>query len=347
MQRALIALRGVFYATCFTALWTGLALLARSFDDDLPVTLPAAIRPFGAAIAVAGAALGIWCLATFIGRGRGTPAPFDPPRVFVASGPYRVVRNPMYIGGVGVVMGAGLIVGSPSILLLGGVGAILAHIFIVRHEEPALAERFGESYARYRETTGRWVPRAADPARPRVRAATPDDAVAIAGVHVRGWQRVYRGVVPDTYLDALDPARRAAMWTDVIAGRPDDVAVCERGSRVVGFAAVGVSRDDDASPETGELMAIYVDPRSWRCGVGTALMAWIDASARAQRWRTLTLWVLEENPGARAFYERVGFARDGRTKTVAFGGHEVVEVRYARPCGEPPRADTRDRGAQA
>ena len=97
-------------------------------------------------VGLAGALMTAWCIGTFVGKGQGTPAPFDPPREFVASGPYRYVRNPMYIGALGVILGAGLAAASPSIVALAGAFGLCAHLFVVLYEEPALEKRFGESY---------------------------------------------------------------------------------------------------------------------------------------------------------------------------------------------------------
>ena len=67
-----------------------------------------------------GAVILLWSFWNFLMQGRGTPAPFDPPREFVASGPYRYVRNPMYLGAIGVLLGAALMVGSASIVAMSG-----------------------------------------------------------------------------------------------------------------------------------------------------------------------------------------------------------------------------------
>ncbi len=158
-SRLFVVLRGLVYGAAFVALWTWLAVLVRRLDALLPVTLPAALAPLGWAVAVAGALLAGVCVAVFLTRGDGTPAPFDPPRAFVAAGPYRFLRNPMYLGGAAAILGAGLVVASPAIVLLALGFFLFFHLFVVLYEEPTLSARFGEGYQRYRENIHRWWPR--------------------------------------------------------------------------------------------------------------------------------------------------------------------------------------------
>ena len=155
--RGFTIVRGVVYAAGFVWLWTWLALVARTFDVKFPGPLPRWLRPVGYAIGFSGALLAGTCIATFVTRGRGTPAPFDPPREFVASGPYRYVRNPMYIGAAAVILGAGLIVSSPSIVLLAFAFLLITHIIVVGYEEPALSGKFGSNYLHYKSSVHRWI----------------------------------------------------------------------------------------------------------------------------------------------------------------------------------------------
>lgn len=159
LSRTFVILRAVFYSAAFILLWAWLAVLVRPFDARLAFTVPTWIRPLGWALSLAGALLALWCISTFVARGRGTPAPFDPPREFVAAGPYRYVRNPMYIGGFGVIFGAGLVLPSPSILGLAVLFLLIFHLFVLLYEEPALAGRFGDPYLRYKSSVHRWLPR--------------------------------------------------------------------------------------------------------------------------------------------------------------------------------------------
>lgn len=158
MSRAFIAIRGLAYAAGFVALWVWAGATVRVFDARIPAHVPSWTAPIGVVVACAGGALALQCIVAFVTRGLGTPAPFDPPRVFVATGPYRYVRNPMYLGAAGVMFGSGLFLGSPSVLFLAMAFLGLAHLVVICYEEPALTRTFGASYARYQAGVHRWVP---------------------------------------------------------------------------------------------------------------------------------------------------------------------------------------------
>jgi protein-S-isoprenylcysteine O-methyltransferase Ste14 len=100
-----------------------------------------------------------WCFVDFVRRGRGTPAPYDPPRELVVAGLYRYVRNPQYVGVVLAVVGEA--VASGRVILLGYAAGLAAfyHLFVTRYEEPTLRRTFGEAYARYVAAVPRWLPR--------------------------------------------------------------------------------------------------------------------------------------------------------------------------------------------
>ena len=155
------ALRAMFYASTFVLLWAWVAGALRIYDRVLGGPLPQWVRWPGIAIAIGGALLALWCVVTFVTAGRGTPAPFDAPRRFVATGPYRYVRNPMYIGGMGVLAGSGLALGSPSIVAFTAGWWLVAHLFVLLYEEPHLRGRFGATYDAYCSRVRRWIPSAA------------------------------------------------------------------------------------------------------------------------------------------------------------------------------------------
>ena len=112
----------------------------------------------GFALLLPGLAIIIWCFIDFVHRGRGTPAPYDPPRKLVVVGLYRYVRNPQYVGVILVATGEAILSG--RILLLGYAVflAIGYHMFVRLYEEPTLRRKFGEEYVRYCAAVSRWLP---------------------------------------------------------------------------------------------------------------------------------------------------------------------------------------------
>jgi len=128
-------------------------ILTRGDASPTPTAWPAL------AVIVVGAAGYLWCLWVFATVGRGTPGPWDAPRRVVAVGPYRWVRNPMYLAALLVVLGETWLFLSLPLLLYAGALAILVALFVIGYEEPTLRRRFGESYVQYRQTVPRWIPR--------------------------------------------------------------------------------------------------------------------------------------------------------------------------------------------
>lgn len=163
-----------------------------------------------------------------------------------------------------------------------------------------------------------------------VRPALLGDIDSIGRVHVRSWQRAYRGQIPDAVLDALDPAERARKWLEWLDKPGFRLQVAVHDEAVVGFCSLIRSRDDDASDAVGEVAALYVDPASWRSGAGTALMSSALAEARATGYRAVTLWVLTSNTSARQFYEHIGFEPDGGSKVETIRGCALPHLRYRR-----------------
>ena len=155
----------------------------------------------------------------------------------------------------------------------------------------------------------------------QIRPARPDDAAAIADVHVRSWQGAYEHVFGAERLATLDVAVRRAQWDEWIPYGGTWVAEDDGG--VVGFVAVGASRQEGE----GQLYSIYVAPEAWGGGAGPALMRRAIEVLRASYAESI-LWVLDANPRARRFYEREGWQLDGGTQTEDFLGVPVTEVRY-------------------
>jgi protein-S-isoprenylcysteine O-methyltransferase Ste14 len=150
--------RALTYATLFIGLvlvflparllaWSG----SRASDS-------AGLRIVGMLAVALGGGIALWCVLAFAVLGRGTPLPLDPPRTLVVRGPYRFVRNPMYLAAATALGGAALYFESAALAsyMLGFL--LLMHAFVVWYEEPTLRATFGEEYDRYCAAVRRWRP---------------------------------------------------------------------------------------------------------------------------------------------------------------------------------------------
>lgn len=168
-----------------------------------------------------------------------------------------------------------------------------------------------------------------------IRPARAGDAAQLGVVHVRSWQAAYRGLLPQAFLDGLDPAQRARIWETALGEAADPrsgVVVAGHGARLAGFAHFCPSRDEDADPaRTGEISSIYLLPEEWGRGTGRQLMAAALAGLTAAGFGQATLWVLDSNERARRFYEAGGWDPDGTVKQEQGPGFTLTEVRYRRP----------------
>jgi L-amino acid N-acyltransferase YncA len=156
-------------------------------------------------------------------------------------------------------------------------------------------------------------------------------------VHARSWRATYAGLLPAAVIDDVVKSRPARIdrWRTWLSQREE-----RRGSfvatvdgRVVGFVFWGPSREPDATSDTAEVNAIYLDPGVVGRGIGRALLDTAVGDVVANRFAAAVLWVLDTNERARRFYEAAGWMPDGQTKDENRLGATLHEVRYRRSLG--------------
>jgi ribosomal protein S18 acetylase RimI-like enzyme len=159
----------------------------------------------------------------------------------------------------------------------------------------------------------------------QIRRARLEDAAAIAAVHVRTWQSAYEHVFGAERLAGLDLAAREGLARRFATDPGQDAFVAEDDDgRIVGFVATGPPEEEG---EERELYAIYVLPEAWGTEAGSGLMRAAVEALRARGAADAILWVLDDNPRARRFYEREGWYADGSAES-EYLGLTVPLVRY-------------------
>jgi protein-S-isoprenylcysteine O-methyltransferase Ste14 len=99
----------------------------------------------------------LWCVRDFHVAGRGTLAPWSPPRNLVVVGLYRYSRNPMYVSVVLILLGWAACFWSRQLVVYALIVAVLFHLRVVFGEEPWLARTHGAQWEAYRSRVPRWL----------------------------------------------------------------------------------------------------------------------------------------------------------------------------------------------
>lgn len=137
-------------------------LVILSFNNHLltfDLVLSGAVLAIGTFLIVLGLGFVIYTNQAFFRIGKGTLAPWDPPKKLVVAGAYRYVRNPMISGVLMIVLGEALIFASIELFILFVLFFIVNHVYFVYSEEPGLVKRFGDDYILYKKNVPRWIPR--------------------------------------------------------------------------------------------------------------------------------------------------------------------------------------------
>jgi GNAT superfamily N-acetyltransferase len=158
-----------------------------------------------------------------------------------------------------------------------------------------------------------------------VRPVRDVDAEALGRVHAQVWHETYDQLVSAAALESVSPRRLAELWTHYQTQGPEyRLAAALFDGEIIGFAGSGPARDADA-PAEREFYFVYLLDNWHRRGVGRALF-----DAVVDEDESVYLWLPEQYPGARDFYEKRGFRLDGARRDEPFLGETVTEVRYVR-----------------
>ena len=163
-----------------------------------------------------------------------------------------------------------------------------------------------------------------------IRRAKAEDAAEIAGVGIASWNETYRGIVPDSHLDAMDLNERVAWTANYLQDPSIDfyTVVAEQDGAIVGYAAGGPNRSSDPAYQ-GELYTLYLLRKAQQQGLGRQLVQAVARGLSERGHANMQVNVLRDNP-ARAFYERLGAVYLTMGSFIV-DGVELTEMAYGWP----------------
>lgn len=150
-----------------------------------------------------------------------------------------------------------------------------------------------------------------------------DDRLAVSRIYVESWRYAYKGIVPQSFLDGISEGN----WVKNLDREGIFHLVAAEDGKLVGTSSYCRSRFPEYA-EYGEIISIYFLPEYIGRGYGKKLLAAAVEKLSEMGFRDVFLWVLEENRGARAFYERCGFFPSGDKTTSDIGGKVLTELHY-------------------
>jgi ribosomal protein S18 acetylase RimI-like enzyme len=160
--------------------------------------------------------------------------------------------------------------------------------------------------------------------------ADPTDSEALRDLHLLTWEVTYRPHALEAWYCQRLVAHSVRDWGEIVRSQTDrggGVLTARSGGRIDGLCQYGPSEDHDHdAKEVGQIHRLYVHPARQRIGIGRSLLTASVGHLRQGGARTATLWVLETDQGARAFYERLGWKPDGTRQT-----HPPTDLRYRLP----------------
>ena len=159
MRGLSLTLRSLLWTILFPGFFAGFLPWRYFGVSEVRLDWTNALHVLGLILVASGSALLIACIVEFARRGRGTLSPVDPPKELVVQGLYRYVRNPMYLSVSTIVLGEVMLTKSMPLFIYWVIWFACANLFVMGYEEPYLRRQFGESYAAYTRSVGRWIPR--------------------------------------------------------------------------------------------------------------------------------------------------------------------------------------------
>ena len=163
------------------------------------------------------------------------------------------------------------------------------------------------------------------------RITKTDDLEKIGNIYAQSWKTAYKGIVPQSYLDALSGSR----WSAVLLKSDYAAYVITAGGEYIGTSSICAAREQNMEG-WGEIISIYLLPEYFGTGYAGMLLAAVMDALLSDGYKDIYLWVLQENKRAQRFYEKHGFRQTPDRITIEIAGKELTEVRFVYRSNSQP-----------
>lgn len=162
-----------------------------------------------------------------------------------------------------------------------------------------------------------------------IRFMKKEDISQVAMLHLASWQKAFRGILSDGYLDNLIREQFEEIWGRMIEMSNRTNLVAEKYGIVIGFIAFGPIREiSNGKGDIGEVYGIYVHPAQWRTGTGKKLLTIALKELKDKGFKKVCIWTMKDNDIARGFYEKLGFILTNEKRISKREEEEFSEVMY-------------------
>lgn len=151
------------------------------------------------------------------------------------------------------------------------------------------------------------------------------DIPAVAAAHLAAWQKAFRGILSDRFLDELTEHQFEETWSESFKRPSRENLVVDSEQGVIGFIAFGPSRDDG---EAGEIHGIYVHPNFWRTGAGSLLLTSSIDRLKSLGLQQAIVWTMTKNSISHRFYEQHGLSPTGKKRISKRQNETFEEIEY-------------------
>ena len=159
--------------------------------------------------------------------------------------------------------------------------------------------------------------------------AKKENAHEMALLHAISWEQAYSGIIPENIINDFTIEKREKIFSSAISSNPEEYYIFKVDDNLAGIASLNKSHEKNAPDYIGEIYSIYFHPKYWGTPATYYGLQFCVDRLKTLGFKTVTIWVLNDNIRAKKFYEKNGFIPDGNYQEMELG-KKLLEIRYSK-----------------